>query len=448
MDNRAAFLLAGLVLTLPVTACAESYLGEFNCRVVNPLPREHERITWTGACLDGFAEGPGVLQWYQKEKPQLRFEGSLRRGIEDGPGTLFKTPQVKADLTQAECAPVKEIVVKGTFIAGVLVSPVEWTDRCGSVYRGSWRDHRPNGVGTIHYFDAVDYEGDFVNGLRDGLGSATYPNGDRYEGHWRSGSFDGAGVLQHAGGSSYQGNFKGGRFDGVGAIIGANGERVEGSFKYGELQMNSALAISKWTPLALSGDPFGQTGLAISMLANSTTAADDRMALHWLALAVKQRHFPARKRLAVLYAERRDLDAGETFAQYWSRHLIADFHTTNVPTPAPVEALLPVDITRQVTPPASGWIPTVEKKEYSDKSCYPNYPSEAMSKRSQGDTTVRLLIDSDDVVRDASILKTSGSIWLDAESLNSRLGCKFKRPKDTKGDDPKWISITYVWKVD
>jgi hypothetical protein len=59
------------------------------CRVVNPHPQPDETVTWSGACKNGFAEGQGLLQWFQSKRPFERYEGEMLGGQMDGHGTLI-----------------------------------------------------------------------------------------------------------------------------------------------------------------------------------------------------------------------------------------------------------------------------------------------------------------------------------------------------------------------
>jgi hypothetical protein len=58
------------------------------CRVANPHPQPNESITWSGGCQNGFAQGQGVLQWFENGGPAERYEGELRGGQMNGHGIL------------------------------------------------------------------------------------------------------------------------------------------------------------------------------------------------------------------------------------------------------------------------------------------------------------------------------------------------------------------------
>ena len=451
MKKLTWILLLFVALTDALGAAADSYIGEPNCQVYNPVPQERERVTWTGGCKDGYADGEGILQWYQDDRPGSRFEGRLKRGLRDGPGTQFfipsKTPADAPNVLRKrmECVAVKEIVLRATFVQGQPVGDVEWISGCGSLYRGEWRDARPNGLGTIHYFDDVDYEGNFVDGQRDGKGTARYSNGDRYEGLWRKGNFDGVGVLRYANGSSYEGNFRNGLFDGAGVLVGAHGQRLAGEFKNGDLQLDHALAIPKWLPLAESGDPIGQTGLAVALLATSRSQADDQIGLHWLALAIDQGHLPALKRLAMYYVDQRAVMEGETLAQYWHRYLQNDASKATGTAATALTATSPSVEGQQEANP-NNWLPVIEKEEASRNVCVPDLPDQVNTKELTGPMTVRLLLDSDGFARDGRIEQRSGNDILDRSTLSSVFGCRLAYALPAIAGTAPWRTIKFLWK--
>ncbi len=70
------------------TTSAETYITstDSHCKVSNPTPKENETITWSGACVNGFANGQGTVQWYQNGKKTSTFIGNLRNGKMHGKG--------------------------------------------------------------------------------------------------------------------------------------------------------------------------------------------------------------------------------------------------------------------------------------------------------------------------------------------------------------------------
>ena len=81
------------------------------CRIWNAQPAPLESVTWSGGCVDGKAEGPGVLQWYVAGAPDDRYEGEMHGGR----------------------------------LHGHLAVSYANGDR----FEGEWRRDRPNGPGTF-----------------------------------------------------------------------------------------------------------------------------------------------------------------------------------------------------------------------------------------------------------------------------------------------------------
>jgi hypothetical protein len=136
------------LLVSPSNANAEElYLPDANgCKVYDPSPQPNETVTWSGRCLDGYAEGSGVVQWLPGGKPGTRMEVTLVRG-------------------------------------------------------------RPEGKGSTVSPSGARFEGTFHEGERSGNGIWTGPNGDRYEGAWLHDLHSGTGVLTRANGDRYEGDF-------------------------------------------------------------------------------------------------------------------------------------------------------------------------------------------------------------------------------------------------
>lgn len=58
------------------------------CKVLNAHPQPSESITWSGGCENGFAQGPGILQWFENGQAAERYVGDMRGGQMDGHGIL------------------------------------------------------------------------------------------------------------------------------------------------------------------------------------------------------------------------------------------------------------------------------------------------------------------------------------------------------------------------
>ena len=122
------------------------------CKVANPHPQPKESITWTGGCENGYADGKGVLQWFEDGKPAVRYEGHLSKGWANGQGVLKN-----AD---------------------------------GTTYKGEWKDSRENGEGRLDWPDGSWYEGQWRDGKPNGYGQYRSPEGRVLTGKFVDGQFE------------------------------------------------------------------------------------------------------------------------------------------------------------------------------------------------------------------------------------------------------------------
>ena len=54
------------------------------CYVWNPFPQTDETVTWTGACVGGFAQGTGTITWVVSGREDSTSTGSLSDGKMNG----------------------------------------------------------------------------------------------------------------------------------------------------------------------------------------------------------------------------------------------------------------------------------------------------------------------------------------------------------------------------
>ena len=172
------------------------------CRVWDPVPAPNESVSWSGACVNGLANGTGVLQWSVNGRPTDRYEGEIRAGHEQGHGVV-----VSAGGNRYE-GEFKDDRKEGHGVEA-------WAN--GNRYDGEWKDDRRDGHGIFIAREGDRYEGEWRNDDRNGQGVEVWANGDRYEGPWVHGNPNGHGVLAYANGNRYEGNFKNGNIQGQGA---------------------------------------------------------------------------------------------------------------------------------------------------------------------------------------------------------------------------------------
>lgn len=151
---------------LPPTWTADARTG---CKVWNPAPAANETVSWSGACTDGFASGPGVTEWIVDGASVERTEGTRAAGHLQGRGI-----QVSAE---------------------------------GDRFEGEWKDDRKNGHGIFTGSDGLTYDGGFRNDRFDGFGILDDSHGYRYVGEWKAGRRHGMGTAVFPDGSRYAGRW-------------------------------------------------------------------------------------------------------------------------------------------------------------------------------------------------------------------------------------------------
>jgi hypothetical protein len=144
-----------LLLSVPAAWSAEEgYISDSNgCQIANPSPKPGETVTWSGECKDGYADGSGIMQWFEDKETGARYEGTLVRGVLSGEGKL--------------------------------------TLPDGSSYEGGWLDGRQSGEGILRTTDGGSYKGEWKNGRPDGQGVMHAAGGQTVEGIWKEGIYQG-----------------------------------------------------------------------------------------------------------------------------------------------------------------------------------------------------------------------------------------------------------------
>lgn len=156
LGRLARLALLCLIGTASGAQAQQGWITDANgCKIANPNPRPTESVKWNGACVDGFADGQGVMQWYSDSAPGPRYEGNLRRGVVSGRGKL--------------------------------------TLPDGSMYDGEWSDGKQQGTGTLTTADGTSYQGEWKNGEPDGRGTMRDASGQSVTGNWKAGRYIGPG---------------------------------------------------------------------------------------------------------------------------------------------------------------------------------------------------------------------------------------------------------------
>jgi len=151
-------------------------------------------VSWNGPCVDGRAQGQGVLEWFRDGRRTVHYDGAMLNGRMTGVGVM--------------------------------------TDSRGIVRRGVF-DNAEFQDGTANYPDGRRYEGRWYKG-RWTRGTLTGPGGRRMDGRWSEGRMTGVGVAEGPEGR-YEGNWYKGKPEGKGVFVARDGERYEGKWHDGRL---------------------------------------------------------------------------------------------------------------------------------------------------------------------------------------------------------------------
>jgi hypothetical protein len=177
MLARLAVVLVAIVVA--PSAFAQSQ-GEWiadpksGCKVWNSSPKPNEAVTWTGKCVNGFAQGPGAVHWYKDGKPNQKVEGAYRDGRLTGRVTIAKANGERYE---------------GDSIDGQANGHGIFYYTNGARYDGEWRDGRRDGHGILYPAEGGSFDGMWRDGLPNGSGTFKLMNGEIYSGTWTNGCF-------------------------------------------------------------------------------------------------------------------------------------------------------------------------------------------------------------------------------------------------------------------
>lgn len=195
------------------------------CLVYRPSGVTENKVTWSGQCQNGYAQGQGITQWYQDNQPSYHISGNFIQGKLQGKGKAFW------DMENACQNKSYEGTFKDSNFLGTGI--VTFTD--GNRFEGEMTE--PNkpyrgvfiwGKDNPRFGDR--YEGEFINGLMWGEGTYTWGEtqpwaGDVYKGHFENNLRNGFGTYTNANGTKYVGNWKNGVEEG-------EGEEFKNNFYY------------------------------------------------------------------------------------------------------------------------------------------------------------------------------------------------------------------------
>jgi hypothetical protein len=194
----AALLNCGLLTASAAEAPGGQWLKDGTCALFSADAHPGDTVSWTGPCIDGYAEGLGTATFTHDGQPQS-FTANFAHG------------QI------------------------------------------------PDGHVISRWGQGWSYDGEAVSGRFQGVGILTTDAADRFEGQWADGKLSGFGVLLRANGERYAGDWKDDKPNGKGELRHADGTLVNGLFQDGKLaKAETPIKIAAVAPDAPSREaPFG-----------------------------------------------------------------------------------------------------------------------------------------------------------------------------------------------
>jgi hypothetical protein len=145
------------------------WLKDGACALFSANAHLGDSVSWTGGCVDGYAQGLGTATF-----------------THDGQAQSFTA----------------------NFVHGVI----------------------PDGHVITRWGQGWSYDGETVAGRFNGAGILTTDASDRFDGQWRNGKMTGFGVLLRANGERYAGDWKDSKPNGYGELRRADGSLLSGTF--------------------------------------------------------------------------------------------------------------------------------------------------------------------------------------------------------------------------
>ena len=271
--------------TLEAVASNNATTGDYiktatGCQVYRPPLSYGNRVTWSGDCQSGYAQGEGVAKWYNGKQYTSRYQGNFIAGKLQGKGRIdweiitncdfdyyegelkdsdvmgrgifhytdgniydgVFTPRgqpTKAVFTWGAGSDYHSDRYEGEFLNGKRQGKGtytwgEYSQWAGDVYEGEYKNNQQHGYGTYTEEDGSYYEGQWQDNTKSGQGKELYSNGLRYEGEFRNNYANGQGNLYWIEGDQYQGQVKQALPHGQGKIFYKNGDIFEGTFVEGK----------------------------------------------------------------------------------------------------------------------------------------------------------------------------------------------------------------------
>ncbi|MDR7335540.1 hypothetical protein [Roseateles asaccharophilus] len=252
----AALWAAAMAVMAPEAAAREWTADANGCKVWNTQPAMKEAVEWSGACIDGFAEGRGELRWAVNGQPTRTYKGDMKAGRRSGQGvaTMSLGMRYEGGFLDDVYAGQGSLYFpngrssRGEFVAGQLDGNCMLTWHEGTTYEGACKRGNADGSGKFAFANGDSYTGIARSGRPAEQGRYNWAGGDSYEGTFVAGHPSGSGVYRFANGSRYEGGFNSGLPSGRGRLEMVDGSGYEGQFEAGAPASPGALLSVRGTP--------------------------------------------------------------------------------------------------------------------------------------------------------------------------------------------------------
>ena len=192
----AALLNCGLLAASAGENSTGQWLKDGACSLYSAGASTGDTVSWTGSCVDGYAEGLGTATFTHDGQSQS-FTASFQHGV------------------------------------------------------------IPDGHVITRWGAGWSYDGETVGGRFQGAGILTTDASDRFEGQWADGKMIGFGVLRRANGERYAGDWKDDKPNGMGELFHPDGTKLAGTFADGKLIKASDTKTDAPAKIDTSKAPFG-----------------------------------------------------------------------------------------------------------------------------------------------------------------------------------------------
>ncbi|GMI11168.1 hypothetical protein TrVE_jg4502 [Triparma verrucosa] len=236
---------------------------------------------YEGELLNSQRHGFGVFVY----KNGHIYEGSWRKNLEHGSGTIFDAK--------------RQIVYTGEFEKGRLTGQGTYFFSDGGKYTGEFRDNLRHGTGEYRYPNKNVYvgewkddlfwgkgkytwangegsfDGDWLMGMRHGKGMLKLPDGFSYDGQWVQDAMEGRGNAVYPNKQTYNGQFHQSLRDGRGTSTFSNGGVYEGRFKNDKIEGSGTFSLSNVVKVSGEGEKIEEgTGKDLTEYMIPVTIAD------------------------------------------------------------------------------------------------------------------------------------------------------------------------------